>query len=172
MQVVRWLLPFTDEIDMQAIDYAIRLVKESGATLVAASLLVVPDAYSGKGARLEHIQQSKDFLEVVQWKAARYEVPVECYEVFTANALQSITALAHDQRCDRIFLVTAPDRDVLLSVHTVKHLLVEAPVSLVLLRLSARSRSRIPRLLDRLRHFWRWQAHMQPRQETLDMEET
>jgi nucleotide-binding universal stress UspA family protein len=135
MKEHRWLLPFTHGVDMQAIDSAVRLAESSGGTLVAASLVSVAQKPRSRGARLEHIQQSKDFLEAVKWKAARYEVPTERYEVFTADVMQSIAVLMRDQHCDSIVLVTRGGEDVLLQAHEVKHLLEASPASLVLIRL-------------------------------------
>lgn len=135
METRRWLLPFTHGVDMQAIDYAVSLAGSSGATLVAVSLVSVPQAPRLGGARLEHIQQSKDFLEAVKWKAARNKVVTERYEVFTADVLQSLTLLVHDQHCDSIVLVTTEKKDVLLAAREVKHLLEVLPAPLVLIRL-------------------------------------
>ena len=89
MEAPRWLLPFTYGVDMQAIDNVVSLAKSTGSTLVAASLISAPSKAGLQGARLEHIQQSKDFLEAVMWKAARYEVQVERHEVFTADVMRS-----------------------------------------------------------------------------------
>jgi hypothetical protein len=139
MKTLRWLLPFMHGVDMRAIDSVVNLAASTGATLVAVSLISVPDKSRSGGARLEHIQQSKDFLEAVKWKAARYSVLIERYEVFTGNVLQSLTLLVHDQECDSIVLVTAEKRDMLLPALEVKHLLEEPPASLVLLRLPARA---------------------------------
>jgi hypothetical protein len=135
METQRWLLPFTWGMNMQAVDYAISLAQSAGTTLVAVSLVSVPQAPRSRGARLEHIQQSKDFLEAVKWKAARSKAPIERYEVFTADVMQSLTLLVHDQRCDGIVLVTSEKKDVLLKAAEVKHLLVAPPASLVLIRL-------------------------------------
>ena len=78
----RWLLPFTYGVDMRAIDYLVSLAENNGATLIPVSLVSVPKDSRSGGARLEHIQQSKDFLEAVKYKSARLQVPVERYEVF------------------------------------------------------------------------------------------
>jgi hypothetical protein len=99
MKMPRWLLPFTYGVDTAAIECVVRLAESAGATLVAVSLISNPS----KGARLEHIQQSKDFLEVVQHKTARYQVPVERYEVFTTDVLQSLTTLVHERRVEVSF---------------------------------------------------------------------
>ncbi len=136
MEAPRWLLPFTFGVDMRAIDYAVSLAGSANATLVPVSLVATPS----KGARLEHIQQSKDFLEAVQQKAARHQVPVERYEVFTCNALQSIRTLVSEMPCDGIILVTDGEHSCLMRDEEVKRLLIEPPVSLVLIRLPAHSR--------------------------------
>jgi hypothetical protein len=138
MKEQRWLLPFTHGVNMQAIDYAVSLTRNARARLVAVSLVSVPQEPRSSGARLEHIQQSKDFLEAVKWKAARYEVPAERYEVFTGNVLQSITLLVDNQDCDSIILVTSEKKGVLLEANEVKRLLEAPPVSLVIIRLPAK----------------------------------
>ena len=73
MESRRWLFPFTHGVDMRAIDTVVRLAGDEGVTLVAISLIAVPPERWSQGARLEHIQQSKDFLEAVKWKAIRME---------------------------------------------------------------------------------------------------
>jgi hypothetical protein len=133
MKTPRWLLPFTHGVDMRAIEYAVRLAESAGATLVLVSLISAPP----KGARLEHIQQSKDFLEAVQHKAERFQVPVERYEVFTADVIQSLTTLVHERRCEGIVLVTGGEHSRFLRDEEVKHLLIKPPAALVLIRLSA-----------------------------------
>ena len=135
MKEQRWLLPFTHGVSMQAIDYAVSLAKNAGARLVAVSLVSVPQEGRSSGARLEHIQESKDFLEAVKWKATRYEVPIERYEVFTGNVLQSIRLLVDNQDCDSIILVTSEKKGVLLEANEVKRLLEAPPASLLLIRL-------------------------------------
>ena len=122
---------------MRAIDYLDSLAENKGATLIPVSLISVPNHSRSGGARLEHIQQSKDFLEAVQHKAARYQVPVERYEVFTADALQSLTTLVHERRCEGIVLVTGGEHSRLLRDEEVKRLLIKPPAALVLMRLSA-----------------------------------
>ena len=139
MKEQRWLLPFTHGVNMQAIDYAVSLAQNARARLVAVSLVSVPQEPRSSGARLEHIQQSKDFLEAVKWKVARYEVPAERYEAFTGNVLQSITLLVDNQDCDSIILVTSEKKGVLLEANEVKRLLEAPPASLVLIRLPAQT---------------------------------
>src|SRR5690348_14381274 len=159
MEASRWLLPFTYGVDMQAIDNVVSLAKSTGATLVAVSLISASSKAGSRGPSLEHIQQSKDFLEAVRWKAARYEVQEERYEVFTADVMQSIASLAHEMRCDAIVLVTSSKREALLQAHEVKSLLTRPPASLVLIRLVANHGQTptphlVARLLLLLRRIW------------------
>ena len=148
----RWLLPFSQAVDMRAIECVVRMAESAGATLVAVSLISAPP----KGARLEHIQQSQDFLEAVRHKAERFEVPLERYEVFTADALQSLTTLVHERRCDGIVLVTGGEHSRLLRDEEVKRLLIKPPAALVLMRLSApEGMTPAPSLSARFFAWWR-----------------
>src|SRR5690242_11885613 len=100
MKTTRLLLPFTHGVDVCAIDSALRLAKGYDAILVPLALIYVPEDGQAKGARLEHIQQSKDFLEVVKHKAARYGVPLERLEVYTSDIAQSIRIIASEMECE------------------------------------------------------------------------
>ncbi len=176
MEAPRWLLPFTHGVDMRAIDYVVSLAKSAGATLVAVSLISVPSKARSRGARLEDIQQSKDFLEAVKWKAARYEVPVERYEVFTQDVLQSIATLTREMSCDGIVLVTSSEREALLQAHEVKSLLTQPPASLVLLRLvTNHEQTPTPHLVTRflllLRRIWGQHSVAWPAQDALEGDE-
>ena len=171
----RWLLPFTNGVDMQAIDYLVSLAENNGATLIPVSLVSVPDDSRSRGARLEHIQQSKDFLEAVKYKSARLQVPVERYEVFTSDVIQSITTLVHDLHCDGIVMVAVEHKEVLLRAHELKQLLVEPPVSLVLIRLAAHSQEARAfylgaALLSWLHRVWRNRVAIRPMKNTLEAE--
>jgi hypothetical protein len=137
---------------MRAIDCVVRLAEGAGATLVAVSFVSAPS----NGARLEHIQQSKDFLEAVQYKMDRLQVPVERYEVFTTDVLQSMTTLTHERRCEGIVLVTGGEHSHLLRDEEVKHLLIKPPAALVLMRLSPPTGlTASPRLVDSFLSWWR-----------------
>lgn len=169
MESLRWLFPFTHGVDMRAIDTVVRLAGDEGATLVAVSLVAVPSERWSQGARLEHIQQSKDFLEAVKYKAARLQVTIERYEDFTSNVLGSITLLTRDQRCDSIVLVSCGEKEILLNAYEKKCLLVNPPASLVLLRLPTRAEwkrhMRIP-FLSWLRQPRERQNDIEQRQDT------
>ena len=174
MEPRRWLLPFTFGVDMQAIDSAVQLAESGEVTLVAASLISAPQEPRSRGVRLEHIQQSKDFLEAVKWKAVRYGVPVELHEVYTVDAMQSITTLLHELRCDGIVLVSRSEDEVLLHAYQFKQLLESPPASLVLIRLASqpgRTRSLSVRFLSWLRKLWRQQDDARPVQDVPAIEE-
>jgi hypothetical protein len=175
MKTPRWLLPFTCGVDMNAIGYVVSLAESRGATLVPVSLVSAPDAPRSRGARLEDIQQSKDFLEAIQHKAVRYQVPVERYEVFTDDVIRSITVLIHDLHCDSIVLVALEKKDVLLRAPELKRLFMEPPTSLVLIRLPAHTdRTQIPHLgpwfLSWLRRLWRQQDDISQVQDAPEVE--
>ncbi len=171
----RWLLPFTHGVDMRAIDYLVSLAENNGATLIPVSLVSVPTESRSGGARLEHIQQSKDFLEAVKYKAARLQVPVERYEVFTSDVTQSITMLVHDLQCDGIVMVAIERKEILLHKHELKQLLVEPPASLVLIRLPAhpqedRSFYLVDGFLSWLHQLLRNRVAIRPMKNTLEAE--
>lgn len=149
MSTHRWLLPFTHGVDMRAIDDVVFLAENAGAILVAVSLVSVP-----QGARLEHIEQSKDFLEALQYKAARRGVSVERYEVFTTDVIQSITSLTHETQCTAFILVTGGK---MLRDHEMKHLLTRPPATLMLIRRPLVGTQTLPlrtRFLAWLRRLW------------------
>jgi hypothetical protein len=167
MSTHRWLLPFTHGVDMRAIDDVVFLAENAGAILVAVSLISVPQRGRSQGARLEHIEQSKDFLvsrfyqEALQYKAARHGVSVERYEVFTTDVIQSITSLTHEMQCTAFILVTGGEK--MLRDHEMKHLLSKPPTTLMLIRqprvgtqtLPLRTRFRVePGHLAWLRRLW------------------
>ena len=123
METTRLLLPFTHGIQKEALEHAVRLAKSYQAVLVSLALLYVPKECWSKGARLEHIQQSKDFLEVIKYKAARHSVPVERFEVFTSDAVQSINVLVHELKCDGILLFVDGDKALLLQAREIQQLM-------------------------------------------------
>jgi hypothetical protein len=119
----RLLLPFTHGVDIFAIEQAILLAKSQEATLIPLSVIHVPQEGHSRGARLEHIQQSKDFLEAVKYKAARYGVPAERFEVFTTDVVQRINIVAKEQRCEGILLFVGGKKGVLLQADEIKWLM-------------------------------------------------
>src|SRR5579863_3622249 len=144
---------------MHAIDNAVCLAESRGAVLVPVSLVSIPESGKRKGARLEDIQQSKDFLEATWHKAERYGVTLERYEVFTSDVLQSIAILIHNLHCDGIVLASSGEQAVLLDTGALQHLLEEPPATLLLIRLPAQTRQiQLPRLVNRFLSWLRPQS--------------
>jgi hypothetical protein len=174
MNACRWLLPFTHGVDMRAIDDIVRLAENAGAMLVAVSLVSISQWPWSGGARLEHIEQSKDFLEALQYKAARHGISIERYEVFTTDVMQSITLLTQEMQCEGIILVTGGWKTLLLQEHEMKHLLTEPPATLMLIRLpmaTCRTSPLSTRFRSWLRKLWTQQDVGSPVQDALEAEE-
>jgi len=125
------LLPFTHGIDVSAITCALALAQRFHSTLVVLSLIRLPETPEGaRKPRLEAIQQSKDFLEFVQHKAARQGVPIMRVELYTHHPVLSIRTLAWEMECAGILLFVHRGAGVLLSTGEVKQLLEDDSLSL------------------------------------------
>jgi len=154
MKTKRLLLPFTHGVDVCAIDSALRLAKGYDAILVPLALIYVPGDGKSKGARLEHIQQSKDFLEAVKHKAARYDVPLKRLEVFTSDVAQSIRTIASEMECEGILLFVGDKHGVLLSPIEMKRLMEHITCKLYILRLQSNDGGSLKRVLrERFSHW-------------------
>jgi len=154
MKTTRLLLPFTHGVDVCAIDSALRLAKGCEAILVPLALIYVPGDGKSKGARLEHIQQSKDFLEAVKHKAARYNVPLERLEVFTSDVAQSVRAIASEMECEGILLFVGGKHGVLLSASEIKHLMEHFTCKLYIQRLYSNDGRSLKRVIrERFSHW-------------------
>jgi len=110
-------------------------------------LIYVPGQHHAKGARLEYIQQSKDFLEAVKFKAARYAVPIERLEVFTSDIVQSINLVASEMACDGILLFLGRNNGILLHVNEIKRLVEMPTCKLYIMHLQTEERESISQLL-------------------------
>lgn len=152
-RTTRLLLPFTHGVEIDTIEAAVLLAASHHATLVPLSLILSPQA-RGKGVRLEHIQQSKDFLEVMQQKALRHRVPLERFEVFTGNVVQSMLVLVDQLGCDGILLALRGRNGSLLGAETIEQLLAMRSCPLYLIYLPAGESSWMSRLRERISH-WR-----------------
>ena len=102
-KTTRLLFPFTYGREMDTIEAAVLL-----ATSHHAAFYPLCDSYASdkrKGVPLEHIQQSKGFLEAVQRKVFRHHIPLERFEVFTGAKVQRLFVLVDQLGCDGILLV-------------------------------------------------------------------
>jgi hypothetical protein len=142
MNTQRWLLPFTHAVDLQAIDAVVRLAEHSAATLVALSLIAPrPGQRRAPRVRLEDIQESRDFLEAVRWKALRLQVSMECHEIFTADVPGSIATQVQELDCQSVLLTHHGIGDALLSPHDVKQVLMNPPGPVLFLTLPPAKRN-------------------------------
>ncbi|HLI71728.1 MAG TPA: hypothetical protein VKV19_18375 [Ktedonobacteraceae bacterium] len=145
MKTQRWLLPFTCSVHMRAIDAALRVANFNGATLVALSLVAPRPGRGMLHIRLEQIQESRDFLEAVRWKAIRSQTAVELHEVLTNDVPGSIATSVQELACQSIMLINCEARGkrglqyTLLSEEALKQVLMEPPASLLFLTLPAAS---------------------------------
>lgn len=122
MNTTRLLLPFTHGVNMDVLEYAVLLAKDASATLVPLALIQTPEGRLTRGARLEHIQQSKDFLEVAKHIAARHSVPIERFEIFTSDIVESIALHAQKTQCESILLFMRDGNGMLLTTQEIKDL--------------------------------------------------
>lgn len=154
MKRTRFLLPFTHGVDMRAIEQAILLAKSHEATIIPLALIHVPEERQAKGARLEHVQQSKDFLEATKHKAARYAVPVERFEVFTSDVVQSINLVASEMECEGILLFAGRKGGILLDMIEIKRLM-ELPIcKLYIMHLQTDERESFAQMLRQRLAYW------------------
>jgi hypothetical protein len=147
MKTSCFLLPFVHGVDMCAIEQAILLAKGHEATLVPLALIHVPEERRAKGARLEHIQQSRDFLETIKHKAARYSVPIERLEVFTSDIVQSINLVASEMACEGILLFIGRKNGILLHINEIKRLLEMPTCKLYIMHLQTEERESFSQML-------------------------
>ena len=165
IKTTRLLLPFVHGVEMETLEAAVQLAASHHATLVPLSLIPVPQA-RGKGAHLEHIQQSKDFLEATQQKALRHGVSIERFEAFTGDVVRSIALLAPRLACDGMILALRGRSGSLLSAQMIEQLMATAPCPLYLIYLpSTELVSWAARLRERFSNLWSGRGRRQQREE-------
>ncbi len=104
MEQKRFLLPFTYDVNVQALHSVLQLAKIHNATLVTLTLIPLSEQQRPEDVRLEYIQQAQDFLEVLHTQADMHAVRVEEYEHYTHDVLESIYSYTQRLRCQRILL--------------------------------------------------------------------
>ncbi len=116
----RLLLPFTGEIQEEAIDAALLITQRCGATLVPLSLIRLPEMVEPEYARLERRHQIDLFQDIVSRRASLMKVPVEGMTRSTHNVRRSIHLFAQEMKCVGILLFTYEGTGVLLDTNEVK----------------------------------------------------
>jgi hypothetical protein len=150
MKTTRLLLPFTHGVDMEALEYGVLLAKNHRATLVPLALLAIPEKRRSKGVRLEQVQQAKDFLEAVRYKAERHAVAIERFEVVTTDVVQSIAVLTYQADCTGMVLVMRGQAGVLLQADEIERLMEQVACTYYLIHLPARRKAGIFLLFEEL----------------------
>lgn len=147
------LLPFTHGIDASAITYALIVAQRFHFTLVALSLIRLPEMPGTRNPRLEDIQQSNDFLEFVYHRAARQEVPIVRVELYTHHPVRSIRTFAQEMECAGVLLFVRHGAGVLLATGEVKQILENDSIPLYIVPLHLdKSGFPYPRWLSRWFH--------------------
>src|SRR5450755_1241881 len=113
MQKIRLLLPFTQGVHADALEYAVLMAQSRNAVLVPLSIIQVSNECGAKGARLEYIQQSQDFLAAVEYNALKHGVEVEQKEVYASDAVACIHKYIQTLHCDGILLLVENGKGVL-----------------------------------------------------------
>jgi hypothetical protein len=139
---------------MDILEYAVLLAKSLNATLIALSVIQVPETRRFRGARLEHVQQSKDFLGAVQHKATKHGVPIERLEVFTSDVAWGIHVLAQQMACEGLLLFVRDREGVLLSAEEVEHFLNKGTFPLYIVHLASKENKKLTEML--LEHLSNW----------------
>lgn len=144
-----FLLPFTQNIDLEALAYAMQFAKKRQATLVPLALIPLSEQQWAKEPRLEAIEQANDFLEAVKDQAALVGVEVELCAMETYEVVRSISLFAQEMLCEGILLFLQSGTTVLLPPEVVKRLFEQVPCTLCLVRLHPTDRTRpVQRLLQ------------------------
>lgn len=159
MKMTRILLPFTQDLDLGALEYAVQFARACRAILVPLALLPLSTQQWEQGPRLEAMEQANDFLEAVRYKAIRAGVPLEPCDLQTRDVGQSIRLFAQEMMCKGILLFLQGEATVLLSPEVVNSLLEQAPCTRYFVRLQPTARTGpLSTLLKR------WRIWRRPRQ--------
>lgn len=150
-KTTRLLLPFTYGREMDTNEAAVLLAASHHAALVP-----LLDSYASgerKGVLLEHIQPSTGCLEAVQRKVFRHHIPLERFEVFTADRVQRLFVLVDQLGCDGIVLVLRGRNGSVLDAEMIEQRMAMRFCLLYLISLPAREFAWISRLRERISHW-------------------
>lgn len=144
------LLPFTHGIDREAIDQALVMAENFSACLVCVAFIPCsPDKH--KGIRLERIQQAKDFLEYMYYRARQAGIKLQRMELYIPNLEESILRLSQEMDNAPILLFTRHERGILLELSTIRSVVEDERSRYYLLLLARRHGSiALPQFLQPL----------------------
>ncbi|HLG65361.1 MAG TPA: universal stress protein [Ktedonosporobacter sp.] len=150
MKIRRVLLPFTDGINMEAMECAVQFASSCHATLIALAVIYLPEQQRSNGLRPEAVAQANDFLEAIQYKAKRATVPIERFEIVTYDVVRCINAFVQEMSCDGILLCSQQNASALLAFKMKQQLLEQAACPLYLIHLPPSNKTRP--VLTQLKH--------------------
>lgn len=133
----RLLLPFTEEISAQSLNYAVQLARQQRAMLILLALIPVKP---GKGPRLESIQQAQDFLVMARRKAERNGIEVLSSQIYTQDAARSIEAFAGEMNCEAVILFLSNTSRALLGQDEIRELMNRTACNMHIVLLSEKRR--------------------------------
>ena len=136
----RFLLPFTHGIHLSAINQALLFARAMDAILVPLSVICYKHNKPSH-VRLEHIQQSKDFLVLVQQRAKRLGVTIELAECYSYHAATAIEYYARITHCSGVLLFTAGEKGLLLPREIIGELTAERRNHYYVIDLPVRART-------------------------------
>jgi len=137
MKKTRLLLPFTHGVRADALEYAVLMAQSRNATLVPFSIIRASHEHGAKGPRLEHIQQSKDFLATVAYKALKHGVAVEQQEVFASDPVACIQEYTQTLKCDGVLLLIENGTGVLLQTSELKRVVASVTSQVHIIRIQS-----------------------------------
>lgn len=143
----RLLLPFTARLEMDVLHTLVLLASNQHATLVPLSLITLPSS-PDEYVRPEFLHQSNDFFEAVRYKAVRYHLPLETYEIFTHEVMISLSESVRQLHCDGMLLASRGKRGCFLPLEVIEGLLATKPCPLFLTQFPPRAPE-----------FWRTKLH-------------
>jgi hypothetical protein len=157
MKTTRLLLPFTHGIDIQALEVAVRFAHSYNATLVPLALLHVPEKKRSCNIRLDIQQQAQDFLETVYYKALKYGVATDRYEIVTHNVIEQIVTSNLSKECTGVLLFVRNGKGLLMQTHEIQTMIDRRGAPLYLVHLPLKERNHlakkiVQRLLGRKRN--------------------
>ena len=142
MEQKRFLLPFTNDVDVKALHSVLQLAKIHNATLVALALIPLAEQQRPEDVRLEYIQQAQDFLAVLHTQADIHAVRVEEYELFTHNVPESICRYTEHLHCQRVLLSYEGEKVHFLQHHEAQQLHVSCTYPLHVLDTEPKQREK------------------------------
>jgi len=126
-------------MNIEALEQAVLLAKDSKATLVPASIIRLTKSQQAGGPRLEDLEQAQDFLEAINYRAQKNGIPVEQVEFATSDVPQCINTLVRTLDCDGVMLFMRGKDALLLDIDDIRRVMQTSPGRCYLFHLEPRN---------------------------------